>query len=785
MGANIRQQTLLLAILPMFFAIILLDGYFLYSRFVSMESGMMERAKTLAMQVGSAGEFAFFSGNLGQLQTNASVALKQQDVDIVAITNLSGQIVVNEGESISGEDLESLNKFDKPDFPIDTTNYFWVREPIHSETIEISELDAANIKSAGKLLGYVYIKMNKTRIQKEKLDVIVASSLVSILLLSCTIFFVIEVSRRIINPINALNQMVQGIGEGNLNIRISPLPVVEELRELALGINDTAKRLKEDKASLDIHIELLRASEERLGNIIEMMPVALFIKDARSRITLMNKVCELQWGVLFSSVVGTDASQYFPQEQVAGFLKNDRDVFDNRKMVSFEELVWNSETKENRTLHTFKKPVYDKDGHPLYLLCISIDISERISADLRLKQLNEQLEMRIEAATRELRMKRDDALNASYDKTRFLATASHDLRQPMHALGLFVGELQTKLTTKEQHKVVGKIEESVDALSKLLDALLDISKLDAGVVVVNIKSFSIEELLTRLASEYTPLAQSKGINLRLVPSSVYVSSDPVLLERILFNLITNAIRYTPVGGRVLVGCRLRGDRLRIEVRDNGIGIQAKDQSRIFREFIQLANPERDRGKGLGLGLAIVERTAKLLKHHISLQSEPEKGSTFAVYVPIITEATRETVLASSKNDETTGYLRSGSLENLNVLVIDDDALVRTSTQGILESWGCGVSSAASFNEFKKIQNKDNFNLVICDYRLPDGDGVEILGWIQANFKNLPMFILITGDISPEILQGVREKEINVLHKPVRPAKLRSLIQYLLNPKTEV
>jgi CheY-like chemotaxis protein len=184
-------------------------------------------------------------------------------------------------------------------------------------------------------------------------------------------------------------------------------------------------------------------------------------------------------------------------------------------------------------------------------------------------------------------------------------------------------------------------------------------------------------------------------------------------------------------------------------------------------------------------LAIVERTAKLLKHHISLQSEPEKGSTFAVYVPIITEATRETVLASSKNDETTGYLRSGSLENLNVLVIDDDALVRTSTQGILESWGCGVSSAASFNEFKKIQNKDNFNLVICDYRLPDGDGVEILGWIQANFKILPMFILITGDISPEILQGVREKEINVLHKPVRPAKLRSLIQYLLNPKTEV
>ncbi len=785
MGANIRQQTLLLAILPMFLAIILLDGYFLYSRFVSMESGMMERAKTLARQVGSAGEFAFFSGNFDQLKSNASVAVKQQDVDIVAIKNASGQLVVTQGESISGEDLESLNKFDKQDLLIDTADYFWVSEPIYSETIEMSELDKANMTSAGKLLGYVFVKMNKTRIQKEKMDVIVASSLVSILLLSCTIFFVTEVSRRIINPINALNQMVQGIGEGNLDIRISPLPAVKELRELAQGINDTAKRLKEDKASLDNHIELLRASEERLGNIIEMIPVALFIKDARSRITLMNKVCELQWGVLFSSVAGTDASHYFPPEQVAGFLKSDRDVFENRKMVSFEELVWNSETKENRTLHTFKKPVYDKDGHPQYLLCISIDISERISADLRLKQLNEQLEMRIEAATRELRMKRDDAVNASYDKTRFLATASHDLRQPMHALGLFVGELQSKLTTNEQHKVVGKIEESVEALSNLLDALFDISKLDAGVVVVKIKTFSIEELLTRLTAEYTPLAQSKGINFRLVPCSANVSSDPILLERILINLISNAIRYTPVGGRVLVGCRIRGDRLRIEVRDNGIGIQFKDQSKIFREFIQLANPERDRGKGLGLGLAIVDRTAKLLKHHISLRSEPNKGSTFAVYVPRITDVTSESDFALPTNDVTAGYLRSSSLENLKVVVIDDDALVRTSTQGILESWGCSVFLSASFNEFKELKNMEDFDLVLCDYRLPDGDGVEILGWIEANFKVKPMFILITGDIAPEILKEISQKDINVLHKPVRPAKLRSLIQYLLNPKTEV
>jgi signal transduction histidine kinase/CheY-like chemotaxis protein len=451
-------------------------------------------------------------------------------------------------------------------------------------------------------------------------------------------------------------------------------------------------------------------------------------------------------------------------------------------MVSFEELVWNSNTKENRTMHTFKKPVYDKDANPLYMLCISIDISERISADLRLKQLNEQLEMRIETATRELRLKSDDAVNANNAKTRFLATASHDLRQPMHALGLFVGELQTKISTPEQQKVVGKIEESVDALSKLLDALLDISKLDAGVVKVNVRTFPIEELLSRLAGEYAPLARSKGIILRLVSSSACVSSDPILLERILINLISNAIRYTPVGGRVLVGCRNRGESLKIEVRDNGIGIQAGDQSRIFHEFIQLANPERDRGKGLGLGLAIVERTAKLLNHHISLSSEPGKGSAFAVHVARVSLATNQAVLDLSGNDAPLSTQQSASLENLKVVVIDDDALVRSGTRGILESWGCRVLVAASFGEFKAIQNMEAVNLIICDYRLPDGNGVEIKNWIEVNFNIIPNFILISGDISAEILQGLREQEINVLHKPVRPAKLRSLIQFLLNQK---
>ena len=781
MRPTIRQQTLLLAILPMFFSILLLDGYFIYSRFSSMETGMIERAELLAKQIGSSGEYAIFSGNKDQLQNDATAALKQEDVAAVVIQDVSGSLIAYAGEAISEADRKVIDGQAASGVVSDTSKYFWVRETITSFAIDLSELDTINDRAATKLLGYVLIKTNKMSLQKEKWEVLEASSLISIVLIAFAALFVQLVSRRIINPITALNHMAQAISEGSLDVRISPIPVIRELSELALGVNEMAKHLQQDRAELGRQTELLRTSEERLSNIIDMMPVSLFIKDAGGRITLMNSACEAQWGVLFAEVAGTDGSRYFPPDQMAEFLERDRQVFAGRKMISYEAEIWNSEIKENRAVQTFKRPVYDKNGEPLYLLGISIDISERKLADLRLSQLNEQLEARIDAATRELRLKTEEAVNASHDKTRFLAAASHDLRQPMHALGLFVGELQTKLTTKEQYRIVGKVEESVVALSNLLDALLDISKLDAGVVSANVMPFSIEGLLDRLVNDYTPIAASKGITFRIIPNGTVLNSDPILLERMLINLIGNAIRYTPIGGRVLVACRTRGNNLKIEVRDNGIGIKENEQKNIFREFIQLANQERDRSKGLGLGLAIVDRIAKLLGYRISLKSAPDKGSTFAIYVPRVGTSEDDVTKISFAHDIAEEPV-PGGFDHLDVLVIDDDVLVRKSTQGIVESWGCHVSLASSLKEVKDIHNRSDFDLVICDYRLPDGDGIEMNDWIKANFKTQPLIILISGDTSPDILQRVNERGIKLLHKPVRPAKLRSLIQYLLNQK---
>lgn len=393
------------------------------------------------------------------------------------------------------------------------------------------------------------------------------------------------------------------------------------------------------------------------------------------------------------------------------------------------------------------------------------------------------LQQRIDEATQELRRKKEEAEKANFDKSRFLAAASHDLRQPMHALGLFVGELHSRLDTPEQRKIANKVEESVEALSSLLDSLLDISKLDAGIVIPQIQGVDIDAMVKRLMQDFIPVAQRKNIALHFRCIEDMVLSDPVLLERILLNLLSNAIRYTPQNGTVMLVCRRHGDVLRIEVRDNGIGIPLEEQQNVFREFVQLANNARDRSKGIGLGLAIVDRLSRLLHHPLSLRSAPNRGSTFAVTVPrmfgveeLLAEPGHAPVAASYKHDR---------LENLRVLVVDDDMLVRFSTAGILESWGCHVSVAEDLQEVTDKYAEAHFDLVICDYRLPDGDGLQLADRIKEHCEIQPAFILISGDTAPEILQATNERGHHLLHKPVRPAKLRSLILFLLKKRDAI
>ncbi|MDO8311214.1 MAG: ATP-binding protein [Sideroxyarcus sp.] len=401
---------------------------------------------------------------------------------------------------------------------------------------------------------------------------------------------------------------------------------------------------------------------------------------------------------------------------------------------------------------------------------------------VQLQRQRDTLQQRIDEATLELRAKKEEAEKANFDKTRFLAAASHDLRQPMHALGLFMGELNNRINTPEQRKIVEKVEESVEAMSGLLDSLLDISKLDAGIVVPQEQEIAIDVLLIRLAEDFSSLADKKSITLTVRATDAYVMSDPVLLERILLNLLSNAIRYGHPNGTVMLACRKRGDRMRIEVRDNGPGIPPEEQKNIFREFVQLANIARDRSKGLGLGLAIVDRLAKLMGCPLYLRSAPQRGSTFAIEVPRVPDV--QELLADDNGAQATVHSAQDEFAGLQVLVVDDDALVRNGTAGLLASWGCRAELAASIADVKQLCADHRFELVICDYRLPDGNGLELADCINTHCTDKPAFILISGDTSPEVLQKVVAMGHHLLHKPVRPAKLRSMMSFVLNKQRQ-
>lgn len=374
---------------------------------------------------------------------------------------------------------------------------------------------------------------------------------------------------------------------------------------------------------------------------------------------------------------------------------------------------------------------------------------------------------------------RREAESASRAKSQFLAAASHDLRQPMHALGLYAAVLEQKVSQPEVRELVEKINASVEALEGLFSELLDISRLDAGVLQPNVKSFPIAGLLERLQGQFAAHAQSRGLQLRVRPTRAWTVTDPVLLERILINLFSNAIRYTS-RGRVLVGCRRRAGTVRIEVWDTGAGIDAVELPRVFDEFYQIGNPERDRTKGLGLGLAIVRRLGVLLDHPIGASSTPGKGSCFSVELP--RRAEPEPVMAEPGRAPSTA---EKEIARRMLVVIDDESAVRDSTAALLREWGYDVVAAGSLDEaLREISRARRApDAVLADYRLLDGaTGLEAIRRLQHEFGSGLPAAIITGDIAAEKLVEFRASGCRHLHKPVVPARLRELVTELLAPR---
>ena len=373
---------------------------------------------------------------------------------------------------------------------------------------------------------------------------------------------------------------------------------------------------------------------------------------------------------------------------------------------------------------------------------------------------------RVEFNTR-LREALDKAEIAIQSKTRFLAAASHDLRQPIHALALFSGSLLLRDLDARTASIAAQIDKSVQVLGSQLDALLDISRLDAGVVERATIRVDLGLAFEQLDAQFRPQAERKGLVMRSTGADgVCVRTDPALLMRILGNLMSNAIKYT-VAGEISLEATCDGGVCRVSVRDTGPGIPDSERERIFEEFYQIENPERDREKGLGLGLSIVQRLCALLEIRLHLHSALGKGSEFGLDLPFVRQPESSTIFPDLRP--------AGSVPRLRVLIIDDEEQVRLGTQTLLEEMGFEVESAASTESALSTSRKFRPAVVLADFRLRGGDtGLQAIRALREYWPHLPA-LLISGDTAPDRLREARDSGLELLHKPVRAEILRESI----------
>ncbi len=383
-----------------------------------------------------------------------------------------------------------------------------------------------------------------------------------------------------------------------------------------------------------------------------------------------------------------------------------------------------------------------------------------------------ELEKRVREATANLTAKKIMAERANHAKSRFFAAASHDLRQPLHALSLFVAALKARNEQAETQTLIDNIEASTAVMELLFNALLDISRLDAGAIEAHPVHFPLRKMLVDLEQQFGAVAAEKQLRLRFRPCDATVYSDPVLVERILANLIANAIRYTDDGG-VLVGCRRRGRTLRISVIDTGRGIPLDQQESVFQEFVQLHNPARDRSKGLGLGLAIVSRLGRLLGHRVDLRSVPAHGSVFSIDVPLGDPTLiRAPALATAPAQTPADAL---------VVLVDDESAILRGMAELFDNWGIDLVTAHSADEAEQwLATVERVpDVIVSDYRLPDDDGIAVIARLRQKFERDIPAILVTGDTAPDTILRINRAGFPLLHKPLRPAKLRALLTHLI------
>ena len=499
----------------------------------------------------------------------------------------------------------------------------------------------------------------------------------------------------------------------------------------------------------------LRNSEERFRRLFEAAPFGVMMIDPDTLVTVaFNDPAPAMLGYTraeFARLTVADLDSTKPCEAI---VRNQRAIVESGTRVTFETRLA-AKSGELHDVIVSALPV-EIDGKT-YIYGGLVDITDR---------------KRIE---RELAEAKEQAEQANLAKSKFLAAASHDLRQPLQSLFLFAHVLQAQVGEGGKAQgTLGALQKGLDVMKGLLDSLLDVSRLDAGSVTADIRSMPIGDVLEAIDTAYARIAANKGLSWQVEPCAAVVHSDPTLLGQLLRNLIENAIRYTSRGA-IRLACREEGERLFIEVHDTGIGIPSEHLDRIWEEFHQVGNPERDREKGLGLGLAIVRRLSVLLGHPVTVRSQPGKGSVFAVEVPVDADGVVEEAAEPARRAE------FGARAKL-VAIVEDDAMVLVALEALLAEWGYEVLSASSGSQaVERITADDRRpDIIVSDYRLRAGEvGTEAIRRIRrACGVHIPG-VLLTGETAGTVLRHAADEGLTVVHKPVLPSELDNALHQQL------
>lgn len=521
------------------------------------------------------------------------------------------------------------------------------------------------------------------------------------------------------------------------------------LRMFTATMRDISQRRQREDA-------LLKAENARehsaalLKTVIESIPDALFCKDREGRYIVANAATAQVMRT--DTVIGKTDYDLLPDSVAARLREFDAQVMASGVPAVVEGLNYDQGEQPSRWYQTTKTPLRDAKGAIVGVVGLARDITER--RDM------------MEA----LKTARDHAEAANRAKSTFLAAASHDLRQPVQALTLFTSTLETQLGGHPARQVLERMRHSQNALQDLLGALLDISRLDAGAVEVNKERMPLAEILGRVVDDYQGLAQQKGLRFHAIRCRYWTETDPHLLERVVQNLLDNALKYT-ASGSILIGCRRRGDLIALQVLDTGIGIPPEKVEAVFQEFMQLGNPGRDRTKGLGLGLSIVQRLLELLGHQLTVQSTLGKGTCFTITLPRIA--------ADQNNRPIRGEAPLvAPVGTKQVLVIEDEELVRKGMEMLVGGWGCNVLTAADEREAVAAATAQRMpDLIIADYRLQGGHlGTDAVKAVQQACGRAIPAMIVTGDTAPERIVEVRASGFSLAHKPVAPERLKNFIE---------